>query len=1181
MSPTALILTALFAVPFAEPPAVRLIDPATLTDLEVFGDESPLPGTDDAGFVYARRNLRHYALTNDARCLPEGHPDLATNRSIDNRSCDQVLACWHPSDPVGTRRHLYTQVDTTAASSSPYVGTVVWDEGLVAFGYSSGIYGRTFRCELDGVLEGTPLKINAGTQLALPPFHYAPFLLGTRVCGFWNPAFFVGGPEQLELACVDGPDQYGTHSSGRPVFLGQTILTFKDLDAHLGVDPLRPNSDGTEVRIFDQNNLPQPPYEQWVATPEHTTRPDGRVYLTLIRRTAATDGMTPGRYQSTRWLVSLPPNATALTDLTVLHRPRWPLRKLWPTLDNPELELGRPLWDPQSNLLIFEANGQEYSNIRVGFCDMFGNCYDDIAIGTAGKLSRGFFVLATTGDTHTLGYVSATDAYFGTARSYVQPAAAAVEGAALVRYGDHVAWVFSSPSTAPMTRLIAFSPEHFDLDGDGLTASEEAALSTSDLDFNSDDDYVMDRVERDLGFDPTDPDDAPALPPEYGASAVTTSALIQRRFGHLSSPGLSNSSRLVRSHNPKNPVCEETDLGRCYDASGRLVATFPLSPHHRGRALSYRGHHLVTFTAEGEVESLDLFTHEQKTLGAPTLPELDSGAELRLFPLDDRTVFFARMPSLHPAIWRLEDGNMTLVFDLDQAARTAGLTTPPSSVVATMGLYYDHFQVLGFSDIATAENPRQAELVFAVQGHWRRYLLGLRPDGELREIMRVRHDGVGDIDTSAEWLSGLYVQGPIVSSAGGFVLPTGLRLYTGETFRERPVPANDTLIVEQLIDPDALIQPQQAGLHELVAFRPSLSPGEVLVFISRWRGLADHLGRDAVQRLPLREPGMLFRVHPRGGMVPAWSLEENSLDRTFVEVTALDLDHRHHLCMVDRGADELRVYAPLQSGGVPELLVERFAFSGRPDLTDCRWRKDGGLTVIADDRILTRPADSHTNDPSAFVDEGPAHGRTLAKGPGADLELVEVATFIAGPEAAFARLTYDGDTLTTPWGKLSLESTGTTPPTLALRPDGRVVLAPDVVYMPAVPTGPGVPGNLARTEPFLIADPGTPAHPTTYIALGESGRGHGHALTVVPFHRLADPWTGAPLDPGDPFAEPALGTPPSPVAPPAGVRVEDTSSDSDPRSDDDGCGGAHHPSPLWLLALALLAARTRARVVPG
>ncbi|HRE87699.1 MAG TPA: hypothetical protein PK095_01050, partial [Myxococcota bacterium] len=494
------LMTALFSVPFAEPPAVTLIDPATLTDLEVFGDESPLPGADDAGFVYARRNLRGYALTNDARCLPEGHPDLATNRSPDNRSCDQVLACWHPSDPANTRRHLLTRVDTTAFDSAPHAGTTVWDEGLVAIANTtSGLFARVFRCDTDGNPEGSALKINAGTRLALPPFYYEPFLLGSRLCGFWNPAFFVGGPEQLELACVDGPDQYGTHSSGQAIFLGQTILAFEDLDAHLGIAPLRPNSDGTEVRIFDQNLTPQPAYEQWLATPEHTTRPDGRVYLTLIRKSAATDGHTPGRYQNTRWLMTLPPDADSIDDLSAAFRPRSPLRKLWPTTTNPDPELSRPFWDPRSNLLIFEANGQEFGNRRFALCDLLGNCVDDVPRGYAGALSRGFFVLDDREDTHTLGYVSATDAYFGTARSYVQPAATAPEGATLTRYGDHFAWVFSSPGTAPMTRLIVLTPEHFDLDDDGLTATEEAALSTSDLDFNSDDDLFPDRIERDLG----------------------------------------------------------------------------------------------------------------------------------------------------------------------------------------------------------------------------------------------------------------------------------------------------------------------------------------------------------------------------------------------------------------------------------------------------------------------------------------------------------------------------------------------------------------------------------------------------------------------------------------------------------------------------------------------------------
>lgn len=1173
-------LGALLSVPFAEPPAITLVDPTTLTPLELYGDESPLPSTDTNGWVYARRNLVGYALTHDARCLPEGHPDLATDRSPDNPTCASVRACWHPSDPAGTRRHLYTQVDTTTLTSAPHDGAVVWDEGLVAIASSSGIFARTFDCQSDGVPEGTPLKVNAGTQLTLPPFYYAPFLLGRRLCGFWNPGLAENTAERIELACLSRPEDFIIHwPSGQPIFSGQTVLRLADLDAHLGIPALQPNADGTAPTIFDQNLTPQPAVEQWFATPESATLPTGDVYLTLIRKSAATDGHTPGRYQNTRWLVRLPPDLTSIAALTVAHRPRSPLRKLWQTRANPDLELSRPFYAPQLDTLIFEANGQEFSNRRVAFCDDFGNCVEDVPLGTSGALSRGFWVLADP-TTHQLGYVSAVDAFFSTARSYVQPASTVTEGATLTRLGDHLAWVFSSPSTPPMTRLIEFTPDHFDLDGDGLTAAEEDALSTSDLDFNSDDDLIPDRVERDLGLDPnspTDPDGAPVYPDGFGATEVTTSALAQRRFAaKVPQDPVTLGSTLVRSHAEDGPLCTiHGGLGHCFDAAGHEVSTFVTEPNAKARAIAHDGRHLVTWHADGRLEALDLFTHEVKDLGNPTPPPLDAGAGVRMFPLDGRTVYFARMPSLNPGLMRYEDGAMTLAFDLEQAEIAAGQRTTPSSVVDTMGLSHEHFEVLGFVATPTPATPDvfgpgpsaspEVELVFAVQGHWRRYILGLRPDGRLREILRTRLDGPGDIDKSAEWLGGLWLDGPILATAGGFLQPVGLRLFTGDSFLHRPVPAFGALFVEQHVAPGVLVQPQQAGLHELVAFQPELSPGETLVFVSRWAGGEFYLGADRYRfETAGRRPGMLFRVGLRGGMVPAWSLDPSTFDYDFVEVTGMDLDPRHHLCLADRGANQVWVYRPTQSGLAPTVLAERFAAQG---VTDCRWRKDGGLSLAVSSKVLTRPAGGPPSTFSAFVEDTSAPPGTLfAKGPGVDLELVDKSTFVAGPEADFARVTYDGLTLTTPWGTLPLTATSKlatkTPPPIALRPDGRVLVTGHIPY-----DGP-------KAEPLVIADPSTPSQPTTYVALeghilGELG--HATAVATVPWTHFSDPWTGAPLDPADPFTPPASPTFPTPTAPTAGVPVDDPTPTA--QASDDGCAGNPGAIPLWLCLTLLVFAR--------
>lgn len=1182
------LTTLVLGVPFAEPPAVTLTplptDPAALAS--IYPQDELLPGADEGGYVYTRHFRLGLGTTSDARCVPASDPAAVEGAA----SCQEVIACWHPSNPEGTRRYLYLRADVVSLQSARFDPRVVWPEGLVAMAGAIRPQHRIFSCERDGFDPSAPIKLPNTDTVALPPYVMTPMLMGTRLCGIWDRNFFSGGGKDYALSCVASVADYAVFSNGAPDFRGETVFRLAELDATLGIPPLAPNADGEVRKVKDSNGAVFEAYEEWLPTSDRNLElPDGVALLTFIRRSVASDGQEIGRWQNTSWVFHVKADAHEAGDLTVLHRPAWPLRKPWLYSADPDLTLGRPFHDRADDLILFPANGQEFGNRRFSICADPTDCADDVPRGTLGAMSRGFFVLprAALGTSRpTLGYVSATDAFYAASQSYTSGAQTLNQDAALEVLGAHLAWTFSAPGTTPHTHLLTFHPDRFDLDGDGILAPEEATLGTSDLDPNSDDDLASDRAERDLGADPADPDSLPVPRDAFGATQLTTSALIQRRLGPLvPTPWRTtgNASAIVRSHAANGPLCvvdaPAAATGTCWDLGAHLVARFPVDPSVRERALAFDGRHLVTLDRDDTITSFDLLTAQTRTFDF-SAPSLDTGASLHVYPLDGDTFYLARWPSLNPAVWVVDEGDQRMLFDLDAAETAAGFTTPAGGFVETMGLLHEHFEVLGFQPDPRPSAARDAaELVLAVQGHWRRYLLALTTDGRTRELLRTRSSGLGDLPVSSESSRGLWTPSALVAPDGGFVAPLGLRLDTGDSFAHRPIPTGGTILVENR-NPQDLVQPQQAGLHELVAFDPELDPGETLIFVSRWIGAINYLGYDRFIAETRGPVGMLFRVGARGGIVPAWAidpltnqLDPSRFDDSFVDVSGMDLDPRHHLCLADRGADTLRIYRPTQSGDIPEVLVERLTV---PGLRDCRWRAHGAISILIEEgdpdtspgltsRVLTRPQDAPTHDLAAFVADPDAPTaptrRAFVKGPGVDLELIPFGTtaYVAGPEAAYARVSYDLESgaFASPWGTLTLKHLASQDhPSIVLRPDGRAVLLPSIVYK----TSP------ERAEPMVLVDPSTPSDPTTYINLATfngGDAGHGMVAVAVPWERMVDPWTGAALDPANPFATPRGPSFPTPLAPTGGTPVEGSGS-----APDEGCGGG---SGSALGAFALLA----------
>ena len=119
----------------------------------------------------------------------------------------------------------------------------------------------------------------------------------------------------------------------------------------------------------------------------------------------------------------------------------------------------------------------------------------------------------------------------------------------------------------PSAFRLVYDAGELDLDGDMLTADEEAALGSSDLLRDTDGGGLPDGVEhRRAGTDPADGADDPAGARARLVTYVASSLLKQRiPLGALDWPSL-------RTPGAKGPFCAD---GQCWGPDGRVVATYP------------------------------------------------------------------------------------------------------------------------------------------------------------------------------------------------------------------------------------------------------------------------------------------------------------------------------------------------------------------------------------------------------------------------------------------------------------------------------------------------------------------------------------------------------------------------------------------------------------------------------
>ena len=717
---------------------------------------------------------------------------------------------------------------------------------------------------------------------------------------------------------------------------------------------------------------------------------------------------------------------------------------------------------------------------------------------------------------------------------------------------------------------LTLDPDELDLDGDGLSWTEESLLGCSDLTAFSDGGPVRDSIEvRVAGTDPSDPSDDPA-PPGSGHVVYAQSGLVVRLLEELMPER--GELAFVEGGGASGPLCVAAtgSEGACYLD---LSAPVPMPVgEDGGLVLSADGSHAVILTEEGYVRVF----HEDggRELAVP-LDELappeawSDRTALQVYPIDPGLLFVSMHDDRSEGD-RAWDELRLVAFEAGQPGRVV----------------YDHQQAGCDSELGPCD-PSGASGGAWGGAHDLAYL-GVAPVGWVFELGRfliaasttrdryyvaVPLEGPPEVLAHGHELAG----GPRLAGLPGYLVPSGhgdyltnagvfdgwLRAGAGATIEgltgvTKPAAAWGDVIVQKAYV--AATPPaghgqthSQARYYELVRFEGWADPGDLLVLTREGPvqgGFADH---------------MLRRAGVRGGLADAWP--EPALMR---DPWGIHAGPDGTLCIAERGARRILLQRQVLPG-TPYATVAAYEDVG--DVTDCHLGEDGALhaLVAAPPAILrvtpggsevvsslasgSRPIDLiETPDGGleALDANGPSRGYAwLADG--RRLEMFKSDFEVAADGSTVARL---ADLINVVWGQ-SVSPSAETHVHLMPRPDGLVV---------AVPFGRLQPQSAVTGRPWVF-DPGSGS---TYLLSGrifDPERGVGVAM--LPSGAAGDPW-GVPEDPpvGD---EPTGPDPPAaPEAPTLGIPQWEEKG---------GCaavgpGGSSGPSP-WLLALVSAAAAAR------
>lgn len=839
--------------------------------------------------------------------------------------------------------------------------------------------------------------------------------------------------------------------------------------------------------------------------------PDGRLLMVAVRTSVGVD--EDGQYYErfvNGWLLAVDVGTGAVT--TLLEPPR-PLR----AGNNLIASADAVVWDPTLGAaLVGPLRNAEWSNdIIVLGNDGGGNLLSGPR-GPGGLVALAVRVAPGGGATGG-GTVSFTEAL---AEREVTLSGSLEPG----REGEGPRLV-----TASGRFTIAYDLGRLDLDKDGLSGADEAALGTSDWRALSDGVVTPDGRELLCGTDPLDPDD------DWGARVVEPTQLVPSPLWSLR--GISADGPVLRSYagngaaGPEDapaPLCRG---GACWDASGGFVGSYPGS----AMALGADGAHVALFDDEGGVVTQEIRSGRRTRIAtAEALAELLGGDGVELVAVDGERAFGVRRAPGR-VVW-LEAGRAPeVVFELP-----APDTLPADDLRERVK---GELRVIGFLHESRA-------LLVSARTTWREYLFGVVVGGEVVALGQETGQEVVFPDWVAPYADGvLFNAAARIDDLGlrgwiGALMTPGLDLVpttkVDAPFVPYPgVPAWGSVFVE---DPT----PTTGGWLEMVRVPRRAVPGELYVW-----------GR-----------GGLLRQPPRGGLVPVFEEADYGWSSG---VTGLALSRDGVLCVVNHALGEVRLLRPALAGGPPALEGGRLSLEAA---RDCGWDEEGGLWVLAtgeaagvwraEDAVARgsgaslelRPEVEVGAEPLRFVTPSPFEGapEVLDRASGICGKFTTRAGRVVTVECGQAELKVDGVAVAVSgpatWG----DGLAGGEIVLAERADGRLVMT----------RGDRDPQkNRGADGPWVIDLMSGRAH-----ASWVEGAGAGYGVAVrqdaVPG---VDPWSGATIGPQLPV-DPSLEVPETPEAPRDGERLV---------FHDDGCGGG--PAGGWaawaLTALWVVSARVR------
>ncbi|MCB9788551.1 MAG: hypothetical protein H6744_17885 [Deltaproteobacteria bacterium] len=803
------------------------------------------------------------------------------------------------------------------------------------------------------------------------------------------------------------------------------------------------------------------------------------------------------------------------------------------------------------------------------------------------------------------GYLDLTDAWGRLDRCYqpfpTAPCGVNVMTGALTEFGDELRFRIPDPDGGNFGTYefaLELDRDAVDLDGDGLSRAEEAALGLSDYDADVDDDLVDDRLEMVTGTDPKvadNPVSLPAFPVSFIASPVlsyrlgvgedfgTTEGVLWQGFGRFSS--------LLRSD---GPLCRFDDgtsgCQTCRDASGE--AEVQLCSDFRGEVtISHDGLWLV-YTNKQSVERVDRATGAESTWITwdrvyPFYADIlrgDTTQQLHFYPVDADNLWITNTwdgnddrPDAVRVVHVDGAGTPRVNFDIPVEACAGGAYAAGAPCTEVPAFDVQPYRINGFSrwpinnevQAFVGYHEQSGRMLLALGGKPESFLVGLDPTEppivfqrarELKHLVRDSYARALDADWGTLFPAFLHrLADGFYFTEVGLVGPRFERVPTNP-WAPRVYPDSD-LRFDGFWNDTIL---DQRGV-EWVRYERRVSPGDTLLL---QEGRNPNTGGD--------HGYMLYAIGPRGGANPLWEHARTDIEGP----TGMHLAADGRLCVADRVGQRLIELAPEDASKVPTKVVRT---TEGIDVIDCTYA-GGTLQALLGGPPSVVPIEaggnagppepvSGTGEPAGFIDE-----------PDGSYEIfwLDAASPVRGVfyDADGTRQTLNDGSANDPLHpeqKLSLNEGSVW--RAALRPDGRLItlfatirvhaFAPDEQLLALQPTYRDLDGT---GLPVVFLDPSS-AH---------------HALAQVPGGSSLDPWTGlAPEGPPPPGPDGATAetdrdagsadSDPSDADVSNGPDGADTASS--PASSSSGCAGAQggqgDSSALLLLTIALALALGR------